>query len=370
MVPALIRLLQAASEGRRDLCLAAFEKAQVCWAVERGLGPLLRYSTACDATAAMAPLWPLLESTDLTARILGGEQLDAMAEIIDACGSQAPLLTLLKGISISEQYYPQAYLRPMRDIDFFVEEAYHPAVESILCQLGYRQQSPKPVPAETFEHHHHSMPFYHPQRGVWVEIHRGLVSGNQGVATDQIFRLEHVKSQLRPSEFQGRQVYRFSNEFQLAYISAHWGAGRTIVDGMIAMLDIIYLLRNAQEAIDWGLLRSWLQGSTTALYLAILLTYLRKYQLIDIPPAVPQQLCIGQNRPMGLNLKILQLVIDYHVVAGKDFSPHCSAKDFDHVWRTLLLPGPPIHNLILVMRHFLRLRTRLSRVARLTTYWR
>jgi hypothetical protein len=358
MAPPLMALLQAASEGRRDLRLAAFDEAQVCWAVERGLGPLLLYSTACDAAATRAPSWPLLRATHLTAQILGGEQLEAMAEIIDACVGHTPLLTLLKGISICDQYYPQPQLRPMRDLDFLVEEAYRPAVESILFKLGYRQQSQRPP--EVFERHHHSMPFYHPQRGVWVEVHRGLVSGHRGMAADNVFSLEHVTQQRRLSEFRGRQVYRLSDEFQIIYISAHWGSSATIVDGMIAMLDTLYLLGNAQERLRWDLILHWLSGSTSALYLYSMLTYLQSYHLIDIAPEIPQTLLADQNPVMRFNLKILQRIVDYYVVAGKNFDPYCTSDDFNDIWRMLLAPGSPLHNLTLMLRHFLRLRTRLS----------
>jgi Uncharacterised nucleotidyltransferase len=359
----MIGLLQAAAEGRRDLCLSTFDKAQVCWAVERGLGPLLLYTTTFDPAAARAPCWPPLQATHLTAQILGGEQLDAIAEIIDACVGHTPLLTLLKGISICDQHYPQPHLRPMRDIDFLVEEVHRPMVESILFKLGYRQQSNNPP--EVFERLHHSMPFYHPQRGVWVEVHRRLFSGHRDVATDKVFNLEHVKRQLQLSEFRGRQVYRLSNEFQIVYISAHWGSGLTIIDGMIAMLDIIYLLRNAQEHLRWDLILCWLRGSTVALYLSLILTYLQQYHLIDIAPEIPKTLRADQTRVMRSYIKILHVIMDYYVVAGKDFGPYCTAEDFNHVWRTLLSSGSPLQNLILVMRHFLRLRTRLYSLKRM-----
>ena len=360
MAPPMIGLLQAASEGRRDWRLSALDEAQVCWAVERGLGPLLLYTTTCDATGATGPSWPLLQATHLTAQILGGEQLDAMVEIIDACVGHTSLLTLLKGISICDQHYPQPYLRPMRDIDFLVEEVDRPTVESILFTLGYRQQSTNPP--ELFERHHHSMPFYHPQRGVWVEVHRCLVSGNRGAAADKVFSLEHVKRQLQLSEFHGRKVYRLSNEFQIVYISAHWCWGLTMVDGLIAMLDIIYLLRNTKEQLRWELILHWLHGSLAALHLSLILTYLQKYQLIDIAPEIPQKLFSSQYSVAGFNLKILQIIIDRYVVEGKDFGPHCTSEDLNHVWVTLLSPGSPIHNLISVMRHFSRLRTRLHRL--------
>jgi hypothetical protein len=119
---------------------------------------------------------------------------------------------------------------------------------------------------------------------------------------------------------------------------------------MIALLDLIYLLKNAPESLHWDLIVGWLHGSITALYLALLLTYLRKYQLVDISPEIPAQLCAGHNRLIGLNIKLLHIILDYHVVEGKDFSPHCTEEDFGHVCRTLLSSGSPIHHRLIAGR--------------------
>ena len=54
--------------------------------------------------------------------MISAEMTDAMKEIIDACEGYVPPLTLLKGISICDQYYPKPHLRLMRDIDFLVED--------------------------------------------------------------------------------------------------------------------------------------------------------------------------------------------------------------------------------------------------------
>jgi hypothetical protein len=131
------------------------------------------------------------------------------------------------------------------------------------------------------------------------------------------------------------------------------------------MLDIIYLLRNANEQLRWDVILHWLHGSVAALHLALILTYLQKYQLIEIAPEIPQKLFSSQRCVAGLNLKILQIIIDRYVVEGKDFGPHCTSADLKHVWVTLLSPGSPIHNLIWVIRHFLRLRTRLYSLRRI-----
>src|SRR5262247_696147 len=118
----LISLLQAAFQGRQDLTLSAFDEARIQWAIETGLGPFLNHTTRADPQAAISPNWPFLQGADLLARILTSEQFDAMEEILEACAGHIPPLTLLKGISICDQHYPEAHLRPMRDIDFLVEE--------------------------------------------------------------------------------------------------------------------------------------------------------------------------------------------------------------------------------------------------------
>ena len=82
--PQLLPLLQAASQRRKDLELAAFAEAQVRWALETGLGPLLFQATQGNPRAALSPLWPLLRGADLTAQVLAAEHFDAMSEILDA----------------------------------------------------------------------------------------------------------------------------------------------------------------------------------------------------------------------------------------------------------------------------------------------
>lgn len=47
---------------------------------------------------------------------------EAVGEIIDACGRSVRSLTLLKGISISEECYPDPHLRLMRDVDLLIEK--------------------------------------------------------------------------------------------------------------------------------------------------------------------------------------------------------------------------------------------------------
>ncbi|MEW6297487.1 MAG: nucleotidyltransferase family protein [Thermodesulfobacteriota bacterium] len=339
-------LLEFAAHGREDLSLTAFEERHVRWAIETGLGPLLFRATRAHPQTPASPFWPLLHSAHLTGQVLTAELLDAMAEIIDACAGQTAEIVLLKGISICEQYYPEPHLRPMRDIDFLVEEADLPGVEAVLGKLGYHQQSSRP--AGSYATHHHSMPFYHPQRGVWVEVHRGLVPQREKGRAGRIFRLDTVKSQLRPSVFRGRVVTRLSDELQIPYIASHWAREFKTVGGMVALLDIMYLLKNTGGVLDWGRILDWMRDSTAAAHLYLLLAYLDFHQLIDVAPEILSALSRAQRSLGTVNYKILRALIDRYLVSGNTFGRVCSLRNLDILWRTLLLPGAPSRNLLLV----------------------
>jgi hypothetical protein len=124
----------------------------------------------------------------------------------------------------------------MADLDLLVEEAAIPWVESLLCKLGYRQQSQ--LPREFYDTHHHRMPFVHQQRGTWVEVHRGLSPSGKALAAAGVFSHRHLTSQLRPSTFQGRPVTRLSDALQIVYIASHWAFKFKGIGGALAMLDL------------------------------------------------------------------------------------------------------------------------------------
>lgn len=217
--PRLIPVLRAGSQNRRDLALGTFSVKQIRWAVETGLGALLFYVTFHDPQASISPFWPMLKSADLTSRIYTAEQLDAVAEIINACEPHIQPLTLLKGISICGQYYPEPHLRPMRDIDFMIEASEVPAVETVLLKLGYRRRSKGS--SKFYDQHHHRMPLFHPEKEVWVEIHRGVFPPKKQISDCEVYSSANSRAESRVSEFRGRTVKRLSNELQVVYTACH-----------------------------------------------------------------------------------------------------------------------------------------------------
>jgi hypothetical protein len=339
----LVSLLDSSGDGS-PCTLEQFDENQVRWAVESGLGPLLREALRDDPRAPQSPHWPLIEGATLRAKVVVGQQIDAMVEIIDACEGHFPPLTLLKGISMCEQYYARPEFRPMRDLDFLVEERAVSAMERILEGLGYRPQAINP-PA-FYSTHHHCMPFLHPGTDVWVEIHHGLFPPASALSTDEVFSQRSISRQRRASEFRGRSVYRLADELQIVYIACHWGRHFKVADGVIGLLDMIQLLNGRREGVRWEEILVWVDGSMASIHLYVLLTYLSRHRLVDVPVEILEKLRRKQRALGRAGLAIIHSLIDRHIVTGRAFGKVMTKRSAEIVWETLQSPGSSLSNLL------------------------
>ena len=343
--PQLISLLEAISTSREDLALDDFDDATVAWAIQSGLGPLLHRAVRRNAQSWESSSWNSLKAADLTARIVIGEHFQAVREIADACRSSLPPLTLLKGISISEQCYPEAHLRLMRDIDLLVAKEALSIVTSAVQQLGYRQLSNS---AARYDKHHHLEPFFHQEKQVWVEVHHALFSPERRASSASIFSRENLAAQLRPSRFQGAEVCRLSLELQLVYLASHWAQDFTPIGGLVALADTIYLLQHAGAALSWEWILKAVSRSMPATYLYLLLSYLRRYDLVNIAPGIMRELSLSQRSFGRLGLKTTHRLIDDYLVKATGFGPMLSERSVGIIWKTLMLPAPTLSKLALI----------------------
>jgi hypothetical protein len=290
--------------------------------------------------------------------MITAEQMDAMEEILQKCGGWVQPPTLLKGISVREQIYPEPHLRPMRDIDFLLEPDAIPVVESALFEMGYRQTADSSP--GFYEAHHHTRPFFHPQKGVWVEIHRALAPAWSPVGSDKAFSSANVGAERRPAEFRGRRVNRLSDELQVVYLASHWAYDFRRVGGMVAMLDMIYLLQKARS-IRWTGILEWLDGSVAATPVYVMLTYLDRHGLVELPAGILGDLALRQRSFGPASLGIIHAMIDRYVVNGQEFGRLVSERNFDITWRTLVSPRPPSRKIPLVFWNLLPSRARFRR---------
>jgi hypothetical protein len=343
--PQLISALEAVSSGRADLPLDEFDASAVAWAIQSGLGPLLYRAVYQNPQSSISSHWSSLKAADLTARIVMAEHFEAVGEIIDACGGSRPRLTLLKGISISEEYYPEPHLRLMRDVDLLVEKESLSMVKTALQQLGYRQRSEGTTHYGT---HHHAEPFFHEEKQVWVEVHHALFSHHRRAASAWVFSPQNIAAQLRPSQFQGREIRRLSLELQLVYLAAHWAQDFARVGGLVALADTIYLLKYAGDELSWEWILSAVYRSVPATYLYLLLSYMERYDLVKIAPEIMRELSLSQRSFGNLGLKTIHNMIDHYFVTPTKFGPILSERTVAIVWKTLILPGPIVPKLMLI----------------------
>lgn len=343
--PQLISLFEAVSSNREDLALDDFDAVTIPWAIRNGLGPLLYRAVRRNSQSLANSHWSSLKAADLTARIVIGEHFQALQEIGDACRSSLPPLTLLKGISISEQCYPEPHLRLMRDIDFLVAKESLSAVTAALRQLGYRQLSNGGV---RYDKHHHLEPFFHQDKQVWVEVHHGLFSAERRAGKARVFSRENLAAQSRPSRFQGMEVRRFSLELQLVYLASHWAQDFIRIGGLVALADTIYLLKHAGTDFQWEWILRVVNRSIPATYLYLLLSYIVRYDLIKVAPEVMRELAFSQPSFGSLGLKSIHRMIDDYLVKGTKFGPLLSERSVGIIWNTLMLPGPTLPKLVLI----------------------
>lgn len=129
---------------------------------------------------------------------------------------------------------------------------------------------------------------------------------------------------------------RSSPELQIVYIAAHWARDLRRIGGMIAMLDMLYLLSQAGPIVRWDRLVPWLEGSAAAASVILLLTYLARADLIDLAPELLQDLWRTQHAFNRATLFLWHRFLDQHLAMGGPQGMEA------YPWQ---LSGPPLRGL-------------------------
>ena len=343
-MPGLLPLLRAVAADTDRLDPDLFDDAAVRWAIHVGLGPTLcravRNHPSCDRPRE-ALEW--LRGSDLAGRVVVGEILDALEEILVSSDPLAEQITLLKGASFSQLLYPEPHLRPMVDIDLLVPERSRAQLESVLRQLGYQQRSS--LPSEFYQSHHHSMPFVHEARQLCVEVHTGLVS-RVAAARDRIFSSAQLSSRIRPAIFRGHRTNRLCAELELAYTCTHWARERgCFAGGVVPLVDLVHQVTPRGGELDWDRLLSDLDDSHAATHVRLALGYLEHRAVIRLPPALSERLMQAQRWPLGPSEPILDRLLDRYAMQGRRFGRLTTVNNVRSAWDALLEPRSAWRNL-------------------------
>jgi len=340
LLKALLKHFAEPQSGRSDRVAEELERANesaLRWALDAGLGPLLQNTLQHDAARIPPGFREPLLSGDLTAQVEHGERLDAAIDVIHTCVDAKVPVTLLKGISISEQYYDPGHLRPMTDIDILVPEDAYGNVEALLLRRGYHHGR-----GPVGEGSHHGLPMVHTERGVWLELHTALFQKNSPLLRNGAFGAAHITRESVEARFCGLPVRRLSNELQLAYISAYWVqdlSKHPIHPSFVfPLFDAARLIAANQNSIDWTRVMQSVPNDAAKAALYLLLAYLASRDIVEVPPTVMTRLGNDQAYVGSLDGRLINALVDRYLVGSQPLRLFNSW----HVWSNLLEPGWPL----------------------------
>lgn len=306
---------------------------------DAGLGPIL-YRLLVEPRPPK-PVADLLLSSDLTAHLLMEQMSDATEEILRAAGAMASEIVLLKGIA-AQRHYPQPHLRLMGDVDLLVPPTSYTQLQTLLLDLGYAQQSE--LPAAFFESHHHAMPFFHPVKRVWIEVHRGLFPPSWSCAQDPSFDTDTVLATSIPITFRGVVTRALSDETHLAYTCAHWAGSFSLSRGLLGVVDVIYLLRGG--SLNWDILRRNAPRGWARRSVGLMFGFLQAQGAITLDSAAVG-LVADWLRPLSrADIRVLYWLLDACLVRRR-YGRLLTEPNVRNIWDGLLIPErPPYLNLL------------------------
>jgi hypothetical protein len=291
------------------------DERQFRWAMDGGLGPLLHRAAALHIEAIPAAWREALLAADLTARVRHGSLIDTTLDIL-AVGERLGIeVTLLKGISVSEQFYPAAHLRPMSDVDVLIPATAYARLEAGLLERGYGR-----LPYSDLAGHHHGAPLRHRRRRTVVELHTALFPQSAPLH-GHVFGRVHVETQTRVAPYHGRPARRLSDELQLVYIAASWfndmTKGRFHPSFLASLFDGVFLMKACGRALDWNGLPDWIDNDMVKASLYAMLSYLPRFGVEPAPPAMLARLADNRGRVGPIQRRLIHAALDRYLIGAR-----------------------------------------------------
>jgi hypothetical protein len=315
--------------------LAGATPSELQWALDGGFGPLAHRAVSAFPDRVPQHLRAQLQGGDLAARIQHEYRVETALDVIDACALVGARAMLLKGISISEQYYPAAHLRTMTDVDILALGGTLAQIESALLERGFEYTTINMGTDAA-----HGVPMHDAARNAWVEIHTALFPMSSPLQRHPVFAQPGSPMHSVLSQFRGRPVLRLTDEAQLLYIAAYWNRDLTAVPMQPVMirplLDAVILLSNPEVTIDWDQLAVGFHDDQPTACMYLLLACLARHELVQLPRGLLSTLAARQTLIGPAELRLINSLVDRYLLDGRPMRLFQSW----HVWLNLLEPGP------------------------------
>ena len=107
------------------------------------------------------------------------------------------------------------------------------------------------------------MPFLHPEREIWIDVHTNVSPRQYPLAHDDRFSWSAIASQLSPIAVGDETTYTMNHELQLVYTSARWAEKFDGERGVHPLLDAALLIHKHSDVLDWDRMRggcAWILG--------------------------------------------------------------------------------------------------------------
>ena len=311
----------------------------VSFGIDTGMGAMLYEGLDRSVLEALSPeLYGQLRASYLAAVFANQDQLDALQDVLSQSADLQSPVCLIKGIWLSRQYYPLPQLRLMRDMDILLAEEDVLPFESLLLRQAYRQVSE--YSAAYYQNHHHTMPFYHEKRRVWIEVHTQLFREGGWRSKIPAFSRQNIQQEMRYATIDGVKVCHLSAELQLVYIAAHWLVGFKPEGGLFALCDAVFLLRR-EKSFDWDKLLAWTSRSKQlAQPVFLLLSSLQQYRLWSMDKTNIRRLQSHCGRLFGFRRAVFNVLLYRFYLQPGPYGRLLNDFSLGIIWNELCRPSP------------------------------
>lgn len=282
--------------------------------IDTGLGPIFYHLLARSGAASEIDKQMKLKSSDMTARVLTAEQFEGVNRVIDTLLTRDIDVVILKGTSFALNYYPEPHMRTMGDIDILLSPEKISAAEQALVDEGF--QKTQGQPGFDYDKHIHSPPLFHPERKIWIELHRRLLPARFPSSQESPLNLHRAEKYIQETHVGPHVVHRFQLEFDLLYLANSWCFDLTggLHPGLRrGLVDCTLLLKSVELHFDWDTVLRWSKDTLAGACLYVLLSYLVRCDVYLDSDQICASLHRQQNYINSRSLDIIHHRIEKHL---------------------------------------------------------
>jgi len=154
-------------------------------------------------------------------------------------------IILFKGLSLSSQLYGDAFYRPTRDLDLYVDEKDLEGADTIIQSLGYKRFKPdfelNGTQKQQLKKHLHHFSYYKAENRVLIELHWQLFTPKSLFDKEEAGISSNIASEQE-------ELYFFKPEWLLHYLIVHAAMHHWFK--LIWLYDMDVLIR--KNDVDWN----------------------------------------------------------------------------------------------------------------------